>query len=57
MGHKGRMGFLGIKDQTQGALFSPSPPSSPPQEEEKEKSVGNALFPPATPLLLLLSPT
>lgn len=54
IGHKGRAGFLGINDQTQGALFSPSPPSSPPQEQEKEKSVENA---PPLPLLLLLSPT
>lgn len=47
---RGRAGFLGIRDQTQGALFSPSPPL-PPQEQEKEKSVGNALFPlpPAPP--------
>ena len=57
---KGQAGFLGINDQTQGALFSLSPPSFPPQEQEKEKSVGNALFPPATPPrppFPLLSPT
>lgn len=48
---KGQAGFLGIKDQTQGALFSLSPPSFPPQEQEKEKSVGNALPPPPPPPL------
>lgn len=34
---KGQAGFLGIKDQTLGALFSPSPPSFPPQEQRKRK--------------------